>query len=433
MGPSLIFDKSTLQSLNLDEAMWFDNFFLCNITPLFYIETLADLEKEVRAGRTPEQVVGNLAIKTPDASSKCNVHHRQLLSGELFYGEEIEMAHGRPIISGGQAMELGGKTGVIFQESPEEEAFHRWQRGEFLLLERMQAKLWRNALSNVNFEENYRLFQIFFPTGRPRALADVKRFVDFYTGVPDQESVLSFGLAMVGISEEGQKTVLDRWRKSGKSTIKDFVPYFTHVFSVDFFFNLAIAADLIGRGRPSHKIDLAYLYYLPFCTVFTSNDKLHADIVPFFLRDNQVFILGSELKADLARLDSYYNKNIPDEVKKRGVIHFAFYPPTDGSFLVSKLWDKFMSPHWREHKVELTPQSDSEMSKALLEEMRKFKEGAAPIPAEKRVHSDSVDHIILERRVYGQKGKWKRFPPEVLNRRKNEKGEREAIPADEQQ
>jgi hypothetical protein len=56
LGPILIFDKSFLQSLNVDEAVWLDNFFLTVITPLFFVETLADLEKEVHRGRTPEQV-----------------------------------------------------------------------------------------------------------------------------------------------------------------------------------------------------------------------------------------------------------------------------------------------------------------------------------------------------------------------------------------
>jgi hypothetical protein len=63
MGPILIFDKSTLESLNPDEAMWLDVFFNSNITPLFFVETLADLEKAVHGGRTPEDVVGNLAYK----------------------------------------------------------------------------------------------------------------------------------------------------------------------------------------------------------------------------------------------------------------------------------------------------------------------------------------------------------------------------------
>ena len=65
-GPHLIFDKSALQSFSLDETNWLDNFFYTVITPLFYAETLADVEKEVSKGRTPEQVVGSLAIKTPD-------------------------------------------------------------------------------------------------------------------------------------------------------------------------------------------------------------------------------------------------------------------------------------------------------------------------------------------------------------------------------
>ena len=68
-GPILIFDKSALQALSVDETNWLDNFFLTNITPIFYAETLADLEKEVHAGRTPEEVVGQLAVKTPDMQS----------------------------------------------------------------------------------------------------------------------------------------------------------------------------------------------------------------------------------------------------------------------------------------------------------------------------------------------------------------------------
>jgi hypothetical protein len=50
IGPILLFDKSILQSLSLDEAVWLDTFYYPNITPLFFVETLGDLEKDV-AGR----------------------------------------------------------------------------------------------------------------------------------------------------------------------------------------------------------------------------------------------------------------------------------------------------------------------------------------------------------------------------------------------
>ena len=65
MGPITIFDKSALQALSMDEAVWFDAFVLANIVPVFYVETLADLENEVGEGKTPEALVGMLAEKTP--------------------------------------------------------------------------------------------------------------------------------------------------------------------------------------------------------------------------------------------------------------------------------------------------------------------------------------------------------------------------------
>jgi hypothetical protein len=351
----------------------FDNFFLTNITPVFFIETLADLEKQIHAGRTLEEVVGGLAYKTPDANSKCNVHHTTLLVGELSGAKTIDMKYGRPHVPGGKAVELGGRTGIIFQQSPEETALHRWQRGEFLQLERLQAKRWRANLSGIDLEQNYREFQRFFPLGKPKTLTDVKRFVDFYLSSPDQEAVLSFGLSVLGFPERGQQNVLSRWRSLGKSPVREFAPYLTHVLSVDLFFSLAIAADLIGRGRPSHKIDIAYLYYLPFCMVFVSNDKLHAAIAPLFLREDQSFVAGGELKPDLRKLDAYYDA-FPDDVKERGVMSFAVFPPLDDTFLVTRLWDKHMSPKWRQASSRRKPLLDGATGKTIIEEIQSFEE-----------------------------------------------------------
>ena len=51
MGPITIFDKSALQALSIDEAVWFDAFFLANVVPMFYVETLADSRRRWRRGR----------------------------------------------------------------------------------------------------------------------------------------------------------------------------------------------------------------------------------------------------------------------------------------------------------------------------------------------------------------------------------------------
>jgi len=418
MGPILIFDKSTLESLNPDEAVWLDNFYSSNITPLFFIETLADLEKEVRKGRAPENVVGNLAYKTPDMSSRPNVHHTTLLEGELRGAGEIEIGEGRPIISGGQMKELGGKTGVVFEQAPEEEAFGRWQRGEFLDIERLNAKAWRRALSNIDLEQNYKLFQRFFPLGKPKNLEDVKKFVDFYIEGPDQEKILIFGLSLLGLSTDYQIKITKRWSALGRPKLRQFAPYFAFVFSVDFFFYLAIASDLIGRGRPSHKIDLAYLYYLPFCMVFVSNDKLHSDLVPLFLRENQSFIHGSELKIDLANLDKHY-EGLPEEIKLQGVMRFASYPPLDNSFLTTRLWDKHMSPKWRDDQGEdFISDTDVETRKRIVEQIKDFVQKGTNI-SDNHISLDEADQMVIQRKVLTRKGKWNRFPPEVMNKQKS--------------
>ena len=50
-GPILIFDKSLIEMLSPDEAVWLGQFYRVNIVPVFLVETLADLEKEVAASR----------------------------------------------------------------------------------------------------------------------------------------------------------------------------------------------------------------------------------------------------------------------------------------------------------------------------------------------------------------------------------------------
>lgn len=44
----LIFDKSTLEGLSVDESVLLDHFYRANIPPIFFVECLADLEFEIK-------------------------------------------------------------------------------------------------------------------------------------------------------------------------------------------------------------------------------------------------------------------------------------------------------------------------------------------------------------------------------------------------
>ena len=65
MGPIVLFDKSFVEMLNVDEAALFDFLYLTNICPMFLTEVLADLEKETSEQRTREKIVADVARKTP--------------------------------------------------------------------------------------------------------------------------------------------------------------------------------------------------------------------------------------------------------------------------------------------------------------------------------------------------------------------------------
>jgi hypothetical protein len=67
MGPIALFDKSFLQSLSADEAVWFDHFSLPVVCPIFYVETLADLAKEP-GKRFAEEIVADISRKFPEWS-----------------------------------------------------------------------------------------------------------------------------------------------------------------------------------------------------------------------------------------------------------------------------------------------------------------------------------------------------------------------------
>ena len=106
-GPSLLFDKSTIESLSVNEAVLLDNFYRSTITPLFFVECLADLEREMRRMRgTPEQLVGSLAERTPDCQSVANLHHMEILKGELSGQFLLDTVLLRPVLPAGKVVEL---------------------------------------------------------------------------------------------------------------------------------------------------------------------------------------------------------------------------------------------------------------------------------------------------------------------------------------
>lgn len=105
---------------------------------------------------------------------------------------------------------------------------------------------------------------------KPKSLQDAKQLADTIIDNMDPEWLLRFGLSLLAVSE-ATDWVLNDWTGRRRPALLDYSPYFVFMLTINLFFCLVLPAQLLRSIKPSHKVDLAYLYY--FC---------HS--VPFFHR-----------------------------------------------------------------------------------------------------------------------------------------------------
>lgn len=415
MGPITIFDKSALQALSLDETVWLEAYFLSNVTPLFYVETLADLEKAVAEGRTSEEVVASLAERTP-SDAYPNVNHRTLIEAEL-QGQEIEMS-GRVMVAAGEYRRApDGSIGMHIDEFPEAAMLLRWKTREFDEAEREVARRWREELATHEPERMIAIVRNILPAGtRISDLEVLKSAVDAFCESNERE-VLALALHVLEVPEWAQRTIFERWEAARHPSLPTFAPYTTHVFKVDLLYYLGIDRGFISGERASNRVDMAYLYYLPFTMVFVSGDRLHRRTAPLFLTSEQSYVDSDEFKAALREIDDHQSQ-LPEEVKELGVLQFAGWPPSGLENRVTRLWDKHMRPDWREVAAEQEARRgeprNGDRERTTLADMKDRVESAQPVlPAEVPASGDEADYAIIARQVPVRKGKWRMVSQEV--------------------
>jgi hypothetical protein len=409
LEPVTLFDKSFLQSLSVDESVWFDNFFRPNVCPLFYVETLADLSKSSKK-RNPEREVRIIADKFPEMHGTPSTHHGRLATANLM-GQSIRMT-GQIMVPTSRLVKVQDTLVAVVEQSHEADAFKRWQEEKFLEIEHLYARAWREGVLSLDLNQ---VAQILRAKGIGRQ--SVKTLVDARTSAqllfakagPSSADAVQFALDFFRVPKGLQASAIDTWRSSGGGPLNQYAPYAAHVLTVQFFFQIAMAAHHIPTQPPSNQIDIAYLFYLPFCQIFVSSDKLHRDCAPLFLRNDQEFIWGRELKDDLRKLNQFYDA-MPQRAKDEGVMKFAIYPPDHGNFLTARLWDRHV-PGWREHRrfsAEHLAEAERYVGAKMSEAVR------APALARNNVdHAASEPEWLMKRIMKQKKGSWWQAPKDL--------------------
>jgi hypothetical protein len=240
---------------------------------------------------------------------------------------------------------------------------------------------------------------------KPKSLDDAKQLTDTIIDNLDPEWLIKFGLDLLRVPE-ATEYVVSAWAKQRRPPLRQHLPYFIFMLSINIFFCLVLPTQLLRNVKPSHQIDLAYLYYLPFCSVFTSKDNFHVQVAPLFLSPHQTFVHGIDLKEDLRRQYSA----LPVEERQKGLMTFARCPPDDTGFVTTKLWDKYL-PGWRAMLAK--PNCDDVLQdQELVAEIKRLTFSEQLHPHDER-DTDKLDYVTVQRKIRPRKGKWHRFSEEV--------------------
>ena len=153
---------------------------------------------------------------------------------------------------------------------------------------------------------------------------------------------------------------------------------------------------------------MAYLFYLPFCMIFISSDKLHKQCAPLFLRTDQQFVWGLELKADLAALNAHYSA-LPIEIKQQGIYKFARNLPEESQGIIRKLFE-YHSPNLLKSAAFHDPKKIRQtIHQEIMDDMKKW--DAAPPAGVSR--NRELETLIIKRSISRVRGSWVQFGPEV--------------------
>jgi hypothetical protein len=283
---------------------------------------------------------------------------------------------GRPVLIGGRAVK--GKSeekGIVIDVSPEEDLINKWKVGDFSTEDSVTSQNWRDLTKSVDLEDFKRkLRPVIEQLGQPNDMNSLVILVDKSLANKNLQAMfLGCLIPQLELDNNMYQSIFLRWERSGCPFLKKYAPYSYYCARVLALFNFGLAYGLFST-RATNLVDLEYLYYLPFCMVFSSSDKFQISLAKLCLKSEQEFVHGNDLKADLTGISLKCN-SLNGNQKAEWFSKYGRYPPDNSSSVTSKLWDKFCSP--RKSLEQHKSQSMTEEQKAeLRKRMKGFDEAA---------------------------------------------------------
>lgn len=127
---------------------------------------------------------------------------------------------------------------------------------------------------------------------------------------------------------------------------------------------------------------------------FSSSDKFHQTLAPYSIREDQRFVHGLDLKADLTRLAHDWNMNFNKDMKAWDA-KYGSGPPESANSIVYNLWRELF-PDWKPGASSDFSESKPRNDKKLYERFQEFKKARALQETDFPSNDSKVDFIIRE-------------------------------------
>lgn len=310
---AILFDKSAFEAHRPEAHGTWLFAFQENIAPILLLELMGDLSASPDDPAKAMTRVQRLAEKFNGSGGTINVDWRLPCAGSLTGNYEPPM-NGQILVGEWdvyEGIEANGERSMLMEPTQGNIDILRWARAEFRADEHAAADLFRKRSQAFTIESLIGRLKASnvptvnalqkIPSAVDAVLADASMQATLIDWLIDQLRGAGYVLRVTGSVARIRAEAKTRWNAAGRPLLKDFASYAHHCARA---LLMLIVGDKVLTKRPTNRLDVEYLLYLPFCHVFVSNDGLHAQLAPLLMRPDQRTMRSDKLMQDPARVAS---------------------------------------------------------------------------------------------------------------------------------
>lgn len=301
---NIIFDKSVLQALSLNEIEQLSSYLKIVVVPPLMREIQTNLIKE-----DGENKVRSLSRKLQRSDAIYQYGIESIVDAELL--GTIVPRDGKPLLFANQVEQRNGK--LVIKEPEPSIKISKWATGVYEPNDFNFAQSLKSYHESVDLNRNKARWTKEMRPPKFKDLQECSNWLENALNNANQQNLLLFLVDEV-VKSDKKTVILQRWRDGKFDRLRDFCWSGYWNLSIFFFLCFGVSSDLIPSSKKAKAfLDIEYITYLPYSHGIASGDNIFKGFYDIFSRQNQVFISLVEIRSRLVEIEegkreTFFNK-----------------------------------------------------------------------------------------------------------------------------